>query len=186
MNDQSQKAKTYDLSGFSVMIVEDYPFIAELLSTALKHMGVGKVFTKDSGLSARDKLLIHNKTENMNNIDFVILDWLMPGMGGEEFLRWLRSQDSEKMKFLPVIVCSAYTSEKIVNASRDAGANEVLVKPVSAEKIASRIQYVIENPRAFVKAPGFFGPDRRRKNEEYKGEERRKNKLEDMDIQHEQ
>lgn len=74
---------------------------------------------------------------------------------------------------MPVIVCSAYTSEAIVSEGRDYGANEVLVKPVAAESIAKRISHVIDQPRPYIKAPDFFGPDRRRKTQKFPGEEKR-------------
>ncbi len=36
-----------------------------------------------------------------------------------------------------------------------------------------RLTNIIENPRPFVRAKGYFGPDRRRRSEDYSGPERR-------------
>ena len=60
------------------------------------------------------------------------------------------------------------------------------MKPVSAEKLAQRLLYIIDRPRPFVKAPGFFGPDRRRKVEEFKGEEKRIRSTEDLTVVNEE
>jgi DNA-binding response OmpR family regulator len=100
-------------------------------------------------------------------------------------LRWIRTHRSELIRFLPVIVCSGFTSQRLVEECRDNGANEIMVKPISAEKMAQRILYVIERPRHFVKAPSFFGPERRRREEPVVGEDRRQVKIEDIKVNNE-
>lgn len=180
MPDTDKIEKQMDLSEFSVLIVEDYPFIAQILSLSLKEIGIGTVTVVENGELAKTKLQMLNNFESKNNIDVVILDWLMPVMDGQEFLKWLRSYERDTVQFLPVIVCSAYTSEALVNESRDMGANEVIVKPVSAMQLAQRIQYVINKPRSFVKNKTFFGPDRRRQNIQFDGDDRRKTKPQDI------
>jgi len=117
-----------------------------------------------------------------SNIDVLVLDWLMPHGSGLELLQWIRTHRSDSIKFLPVIVCSAYTSEALVKESRDNGANEVMVKPVSAEKLAGRILSVIEHPRPYIKAPNFFGPDRRRKDKPFSGDDQRKTNPDDIQV----
>jgi two-component system chemotaxis response regulator CheY len=168
-----------DLSKFKVLIAEDFEFIAEILASSLREMGAEDVMTVANGKAAQEKLQLFNNMENMRSIDVVILDWLMPVIDGKTVLRWIRSHKSDAIRFMPVIVCSAYTSESLVYGSRDLGANEMIVKPVSAEAIAKRIQYVINRPRPFVKTPTFFGPDRRRQNKKFEGTDRRK-----LDPQH--
>lgn len=179
-------AEKLDLGDFKVLIVEDFPFISELLATCLREMGVGDVVTADNGESALTKIQSMNQFENANNIDVVILDWLMPVMDGRELVKAIRSHKSDSIRFLPVIVCSAYTSETLVKESRDLGANEVVVKPISAGEVARRIQYVINNPRPYVQNNSFFGPDRRRQTRPFEGEDRRKNKPQDVKNSHEQ
>lgn len=186
MADVQTASKQMDLEDFKVLIVEDYHFISEILSLSLKEMGVGKALTADDGSSAQTKIQALNQFENDNNIDVIILDWLMPVMDGKALLEWIRSHKSETIKFTPVIVCSAYTSGKLVAETRDLGANEVVVKPVSAQELARRIQYVINNPRPFVKSSSFFGPDRRRQVKNFAGEDKRKTKPQDVKNSHEQ
>ena len=101
-------------------------------------------------------------------------------------LEWVRAHKTDTIKYLPIIVCSAYASTELIEESRDKGANEAMVKPVSAEKLAQRILYVIEKPRPYIASPDFFGPDRRRRNEKYKGPERRTTNPEEIEEEHEQ
>jgi len=173
-----------DLKDFRILIVEDFHFISEVLSLSLKEIGVGHVFTAENGTIAQNKVQIYNCVEGDKNIDVIVLDWLMPEMDGREFIKWLRAEANDAIRFIPVIVCSAYTSKTLVNETRDLGVNEVVVKPVSASEIARRIQYVINHPRAFVKSKTFFGPDRRRRKSPFDGEEKRKARPQDIKKNH--
>jgi CheY-like chemotaxis protein len=185
MQQVKKRDKAYDLSTFRVLIVEDFPFISGILSSSLSEMGVGKVLTAGDGVSGKERILNYNAVQSSQNIDVAIIDWLMPECSGLELLQWIRNHKSDTIKFLPVIICSAYASRELVEQSRDNGANEVMVKPVSAAKLAQRILHVIDNPRPFVRVGEFFGPDRRRKVEPYRGEDRRKTKAEDISEVHE-
>lgn len=176
----------YDLSNFRVLIVEDFQFVANLLTTSLHEFGIGSVLQSSSGNQGIEKIKQYNATETSANIDVIILDWLMPDGNGIEFLKWLRGHQRDSICFVPVIVCSAYTSETVVTQSRDLGANEVIVKPVSASKLAQRIKHVIEKPRPFIKAPSFFGPDRRRQDKPFDGPEKREKTEDAIEEHHEQ
>lgn len=184
-NDRRER-QNYDFSTFKVLVVDDFPFIADLIGSTLAEMGVGKVMKVENGQIAKERIGSFNLVQSINNIDVVILDWLMPVMNGAELLKWIREHKSETIRFMPVIVCSAYTSTKFVEKARDMGATEVMVKPVSAEKLASRIQHAIEKPRPFIKTEEYFGPDRRRKDEKIKHEDRRKTTSEEMEVHDEQ
>lgn len=185
MTQARKRDKAYDLSTFRVLIVEDFPFIASILSSSLSQMGVGKVLVAADGTIGKERILNLNAVQSSQNVDVAIIDWLMPECPGLELLQWIRSHKSDTIRFLPVIICSAYASRELVEQSRDAGANEVMVKPVSAAKLAQRILHVIDNPRPFVRLSNFFGPDRRRKLEPFRGEDRRKMKPEDLVETHE-
>lgn len=180
-----KRDKLYDLSTFKVLIVEDFPFIANLLASSLKEIGIGTVSTADNGLTAKQDLLNFNAVSSSSNYDVIILDWLMPQMSGLELLRWLRSHKSDSIRFIPVIICSAYTSKELVEQGRDNGATEVMVKPLSAEVLAHRIASVIDSPRPYLKTATFFGPDRRRKTEQFTEPDRRTTKSEDISEHHE-
>ena len=98
----------------------------------------------------------------------------MQPLDGIDFVRLLRNSPDSPNPMVPVIIVSGHSTAGKVGEARDAGANEFLVKPVTARGVIDRIQRVIENPRAFVRAEDYFGPDRRRRDDEnYKGPRRR-------------
>ena len=180
-----KNSKPYNLGHFRVLIVDDFSFIADMMAMMLSAMGVGYVKAAYSGEDALKRLESLNAEKNPQNIDVVITDWLMPGMGGHGLLRNIRQHKSEVIRFMPVIICSASASREVVEISRDDGATEVIVKPASAEKIAQRLLYIIDKPRPFLKTGEFFGPDRRRRLILPKGGDRRVMKPDNLKVNHE-
>lgn len=172
---QSPQA-AYSLRNFNILLVEDYEFIRKLIVAMLKAFGVGGVITCSSAQEAIDVLTVNQaqvRNGSAKPIDIVLTDWMMPGGSGKDLIAWIRNHKNESVRFMPVIMISTFTSENVVMQARDLGANEILVKPVSAEKVAARILSIIDHPRSFVKAVTFFGPDRRRRDKTWKGPERR-------------
>lgn len=182
------KSQAYTLKSFRILAVEDFPFMADLIATMLREFGVGNIVQAVSGSEAKEVLTLFNSesADPRNAIDIVIIDWLMPDGDGPGLMKWIRDHRKAQIKFLPTILCSAYVSEDVVKMARDSGANEALVKPVSAIKMAQRILHVVDNPRPYIKAPDFFGPDRRRREEKFEGQERRKMRAEEIVQNHEQ
>ena len=67
------------------------------------------------------------------------------------------------MRCLPVVACTADTRRTVIKELIDAGADEVLAKPVSIHAAWTKFHQVVMRRREFVKANQFFGPDRRRR-----------------------
>jgi DNA-binding response OmpR family regulator len=57
--------------------------------------------------------------------------------------------------------------------ARDAGVTEFMAKPVSVKALCARINAIIDSPRPFIRASGYFGPDRRRRALPFNGPDRR-------------
>lgn len=186
MSAKVKKEASASLKNFTILIAEDYPFMSDLLGGMLRAYGVGRIQLAESGADARDFIRFSNSHKgSTGQIDMVLVDWLMPNGSGVDLLQWMRSHKSPSIKFLPAILISAYTNEEVVRVARDNGANEALVKPVSAQSLANRILHVINHPRPFVKAPGFFGPERRRQEKEFQGEDKRQPGIEMVKEHHE-
>ncbi len=181
---QSGSTVTYSLHKFRVLLVEDYDFMQSLVSGMLRAFGVGDVVICNGGEDAKAALSSMVTTSKL--VDLVITDWMMPEGTGDDLTRWIRDHENETMRFLPVLTISSYANKEMIESSRDSGANEALVKPLSGEKLARRILAIIDGPRSFVKSPDFFGPDRRRKNKNWTHEERRKTDPTTIEVHDEQ
>ena len=104
-----------------ILIVEDErPLLdsyAELIETA------GYIPLKASdGYQALDTL-----SNNLDQIDLVLLDLMMPGVDGLEVLKAIRNNEDKYGK-MPVIVLTNMTSETVVKEAFDLGAISYLVK----------------------------------------------------------
>ncbi len=115
----------------TILVVDDDPVQRRLLETAIGRSGM-QVVTAPGGQPALD--LIHGPRGEQ--ITLMLLDLIMPDMGGLEVLEKLRPTHPE----LPVIVLTAKGGiDSAVEAMR-AGANDFLVKPASPERITVSIR----------------------------------------------
>lgn len=97
-------------------------------------------------------------------VDILLVDLSMPMIDGVEFVKMIRTSADSPNQFLPIIMITGHSEKSKVFAARDAGVNEFLVKPINAKSLMARLAAIVENPRSYVRAGGYFGPDRRRAN----------------------
>ena len=161
----------YDFEKVSILIVEDNQPMLELLKSMLLAYGFKDIQTARNGEEGF-RAFCQIKP------DLVITDWMMKPVDGISFTRRVRNDPASPNQFVPVILMTGFSERRRVMQARDAGVTEFLVKPFNARDFYRRIVQVIEYPRQFVRAEGFFGPDRRRKkNENYIGPRRREDEL---------
>ena len=78
--------------------------------------------------------------------DLVVLDVMMPGMGGLDACRALRQDPA--LARVPVILLTARAQESDIEQGFDAGADDYVVKPFSPRELASRVSAVLQRSRA--------------------------------------
>ncbi|MFM2448801.1 MAG: hypothetical protein RIS44_1251 [Pseudomonadota bacterium] len=116
-----------------VLVVEDEPAIAELISINLRHAGyeVTVAPTADQAISEVDRVLP----------DLVVLDWMLPGQPGVALAKRWRSQS--RTRELPIIMLTARAQESDKVAGLDSGADDYLTKPFSTNELLARIRAVL-------------------------------------------
>lgn len=150
-----------------MLVVDDNHHMRILLIEILRAIGVGRAYEANDGSEALNLL-------RAQPIDMVVCDLAMQPVDGIDFVRLLRNSPDSPNPMVPVIIVSGHSTAGKVGEARDAGANEFLVKPVTARGVIDRMQRVIDNPRPFVRSEDYFGPDRRRRQDPlYKGPRRR-------------
>jgi two-component system, OmpR family, response regulator MtrA len=78
--------------------------------------------------------------------DLVVLDLMMPGMGGLDACRALRADAA--LTRVPVILLTARAQESDIEQGFDAGADDYVVKPFSPRELASRVSAMLSRSRA--------------------------------------
>jgi DNA-binding response OmpR family regulator len=65
--------------------------------------------------------------------------------------------------FMPIITVATEPDPKMVKAVIESGADDLLVQPISTQKLLDRINVLIQNRKQFVVTTDYVGPDRRGK-----------------------
>ena len=104
--------------------------------------------------------------------DVLIIDDALDGMDGVAFTRKLRASTDCQNRYVPIIMMSAAPDAKRIAEARDAGVTEFLRKPFAASHLQTRLDSIAANPRSFIEAEAYKGPDRRRRTVDV-GEDRR-------------
>jgi CheY-like chemotaxis protein len=152
----------------TILIVDDNQHMRGILKELLRAAGVSDIKEASDPLEAFEYM-------KSSLVDLLLVDLAMPLMDGVEFTRMVRTNEDSPNHFLPIIMITGHSERSRVNAARDAGVNEFLVKPVTAKGLMERLSLIVNRPRNFVKSKQYFGPDRRRRADpNFSGEERRK------------
>jgi DNA-binding response OmpR family regulator len=114
--------------GPSILLVEDEPGIVDFLKRGLEAEGFVVTAALD-GVEGEQRA-------RHECFDMVVLDLMLPGLGGMELLAKLRDAKPE----LPVIVLTARADIEDRVAGLDAGAVDYLVKPFSLAELLARVR----------------------------------------------
>lgn len=117
-----------------VLAVDDDIINLKLLKSMLKKTGkVTEVIEAKNGSDAIGVL------KSRDDIDLILLDIIMPIMGGLEVLKVVRADDN--LRQLPIIVLT--TDETKKNDALEFGANGFLMKPIRHDDLMNKIATVI-------------------------------------------
>ena len=116
--------------GKRVVVIEDNPDGAEMLSLLLEHAGY-QVFTAEDGKSGIE--LIERVSPHV-----ALVDIGLPVMDGFEVARWIRSQSEHRELYLLALTGYGQAGDRA--AALEAGFDEHLVKPVDADTLRQLMQ----------------------------------------------
>ena len=149
----------FNLSRAVVMVVDDNPYSLRLTTQTLLGFGIKTRHLCSDAQSAVDILKTYP-------VDLLIVDCDMPGPDGYDMVSWLRRSGLEPNAFVPTLMISGHTLASKVTKARDCGANFIITRPIRAGVLLERILWMARDPRPFVNAGDYAGPDRRFKDEE--------------------
>ncbi|MDD5386054.1 MAG: response regulator [Sulfuricurvum sp.] len=119
-----------DEKKLKVLAVDDDLINLKLLKSMLmKAPNVAQVIEAKNGADAIGVL------KSQDDIDIILLDIIMPVMGGIEMLKVIRADDS--LRQLPVIILT--TDETKKTEALECGANGFLMKPIREKDVLSKI-----------------------------------------------
>ena len=116
-----------------ILIIEDEKAVREMLRFTLKNNGFEILEAEDSN-SALDIL-------KKNNINLILLDWMLPGKEGIEIARNIRT--SGDTKDIPIIMLTAKSDESDKILGLESGADDYVTKPFSPKELIARIKALL-------------------------------------------
>lgn len=137
------------------LIIDPAGHSKALLRKLLAGFGIATIVSTRS----TDEALLVLRREHFS---IVFLDEMAGPLKPLAFLRMLRRDLNTRDVTVPVVLVSAGADAPKIMAARDAGMNDVIAKPVSAQTVERKLRSLLVAPRPFVTAKGFVGPDRRR------------------------
>ncbi len=120
------------MSKISVLVVDDAPFIRDLVKKCLRNAFPGIVVEDAVNGRKAQSLMIHN------SYDMVLCDWEMPEMSGLELLTWTREQ--ENTKTLPFIMVTSRGDKENVVQAIQAGVSDYIGKPFTNEQLMTKVK----------------------------------------------
>jgi len=159
------------LRGISFLIADSNSYFSSLLFSMLKGFGADKIVQSRDWSTAIEAL-------TTSKVDVMLCDSMLPPGGGMRFVRGLRTDTASPYRKIPILFMTSDGRVSTIKASRDAGANMIIMKPLSPKNLHERLLWVAFYSRAFVETPTYYGPDRRFKIEGFPdGQGRRKGDL---------
>ena len=117
----------------TALIIDDEIFVRELAASTLEEMGFSTLLAGDGGSG----LELYRR--NRENIRIVVVDVVMPGMGGEEVLEILQQLNPN----LPVLLISGFTERRLSKGLGSGTRVEFLQKPFHPELLASTVERLV-------------------------------------------
>jgi PAS domain S-box-containing protein len=115
-----------------ILVVDDEPQVREVICRVLQACG----YTVVSATNGRDAL---SRFSRDGNFDLVILDMVMPDMGGRECLARLLKADAD----IKVIVATGFTVDDSALELLKEGALEILEKPFDLKILTEKVQKLL-------------------------------------------
>jgi CheY-like chemotaxis protein len=143
-----------NLQSLRFLVADGNSYFQTLLYGILHALGAQHIALTGTG----DEALARSRADVT---DLLICDWSLPQLDGFDLVRRIREDNHNPNRFTPVIVLTSHAQVQTVERARDCGANFVLAKPISPKLLYDRLLWIAEDPRPFVMAPGYMGPDRR-------------------------
>ena len=117
-----------------ILVVEDDKSISDLITLHLKKNDF-------------EYLVVHNGEDALSHLDnfmpdFIILDWMIPGLSGLEVLRRIRNK--QEYKNLPILLLTANNSEQDKIISFESGLDDYITKPFLPSELIARVKAILK------------------------------------------
>ena len=126
----------------SLLVVEDDETIRETNGEALELEG----FVVRPCANGRDALQLLQRPADVKGFDLVVLDLMLPGLGGLDICRQLRQHSNQT----PILVVSARDTDTDRVLGLEVGADDYLVKPFGMRELVARCRALLRRSTSHI------------------------------------
>ena len=119
-----------------ILVVDDYVQMLRIIGNLLRQIGFSNIDTAMDGAAALRKL-------REGEYGLVISDWNMEPITGYQLLEEIRAD--EELHDLPSIMVTAESKTEHVIAAKQAGVNNYIVKPFTAQTLKEKMELVFSD-----------------------------------------
>src|SRR5262245_62216312 len=148
------KDPTINLRDLLFVVADPNSYLCMIVHSMLRSFGANKV------IEVRDSLGVVKALTGQKS-DILLSDPKLPPHGALKLTHAIRRNTNNENRTVPILIMTGDTRATTIKTARDVGANMVAAKPMSPSSLYDRLAWIAFNPRNFVDAPTYFGPDRR-------------------------
>src|SRR5690606_19058308 len=133
-----------------ILVVEDNERQSKLICDIINETGLYRALTAYNGHDAFEILSMHQRGFDFltNRIACILLDWQMPKMHGETFLKLLREKENRSpfKRHIPVVIISAYGDNELRMVAEDSSvglASAYLLKPFDEGELLLTLKRIV-------------------------------------------
>ena len=135
---KSTGTNSVNLKTINILVIDDSYIILKYFTSILKKYKANTIIAD----TAKEAIKIFKQKK----IDFIFIDEFMPSMLGHEAIKLIRNIEKEKeFKSIPIIAVTSDTISETKKKMIDAGATEVVCKPLYEKQLIEIIQKYITN-----------------------------------------
>ena len=118
-----------------ILLIDDNELLQDLGKDILEHLGYAPIVAS----GGEEGIEIYNKEKG--EVAAVLLDVVMPGLGGLEVFRRLKEINPR----VKVLVISGYSEEKRAGELLEAGALGFIQKPFKIDQLSQKLREILED-----------------------------------------
>lgn len=119
-----------------ILIVEDSSAMRRVIINSLNKFLEGEYVEMSNGQEAMDLLKLED------DIDFVIVDWLLPSaIDGIELTKFIKTD--ERLKSIPVLMVTTKSNKEDIILAIRAGVNDYIVKPINPTLLERKFNHIM-------------------------------------------
>tara|TARA_R100000005_G_scaffold96724_1_gene86774 strand:- start:10216 stop:11211 length:996 start_codon:yes stop_codon:yes gene_type:complete len=138
----------------AVLLYDPEPSMRQSIRSALLNIGFGEV------IASGDEADFSRKLEQ-EKFDLVIAETASAQSDTHHIIRDIRHSRVGKDPFVNVVLSIWHTGPDVVRDVINAGADDLILRPMSRTQIFTRLRHLINARKPFVVTADYIGPDRR-------------------------